>query len=125
MTVSELSAPQRFSLTLDPSLVLERLILRRLPDLKRKRGQDWLRALLIQGFLMEGQWLRRECPSGSGGGARREHKIPPTDFARWLEGSMRSPQRTPEPAPVTRVQATPSTRPAGEKPFAHLRKVIG
>ena len=51
-----ISASQRFSLTLDPGLVLERMILSRLTGLKRKCGQDWLRSLLVQGFLAEGQW---------------------------------------------------------------------
>ena len=65
MSVSEITEPQRLSLTLDPGLVLERLILRRLSGLKRKRGQDWLRSLLVQGFLAEGQWIRSECPRDS------------------------------------------------------------
>ena len=56
MSAFEISAPQRFSLTLDPCLVLERLILARLSGFKRKRAQDWLRALLVQGFLVEGQY---------------------------------------------------------------------
>ena len=51
VSVSEVSPPKRLSITLDPGLVLERLILQRLDDLQRKRGQDWLRSLLVQGFL--------------------------------------------------------------------------
>jgi hypothetical protein len=64
MPVSELSAPKRLSITLDPGLVLERLILRRLADPQRKRGRDWLRSLLVQGFLAEGRWLRTGEPGG-------------------------------------------------------------
>jgi hypothetical protein len=41
--VSEISPPKRLNITLDPGLVLERLILRRLVALQGKRGQDWLR----------------------------------------------------------------------------------
>ena len=47
MSVTELVDPKRLSLTLDPGLVLERLILQRLSGLTRKRGQDWLRSLLV------------------------------------------------------------------------------
>ena len=114
---------QRITLRLDPGLVLERMILSRLSGRKRARGHAWLRSLLVQGFLAEGQWLRREGDRGGERAVRERSGIPPTDFACWLEGSKRSSERA--PAPVTRVQATPATQPAGAKPFAYLRKVIG
>ena len=54
MSVSELTEPKRISLTLDPGLVLERLILQRLSGLKRKRGQDWLRVIARAGLSRRG-----------------------------------------------------------------------
>ena len=125
MPASDISAPQRFSLTLDPGLVLERMMLRRLAGLERKRGQDWLRALLVQGFLAEGRWLRYAGDRGGDRSNPERPNVPPTDFAGWLEGSTRSPERAPEPAPVTRGQAMAPVQPTGDKPFAHLRKVVG
>ncbi len=67
MSVTELTEPKRLNLTLDPGLVLERLILQRLSGLKRKRGQDWLRSLLVQGFLAEGRWIRSDMRGQPGG----------------------------------------------------------
>ncbi|MDN5869219.1 MAG: hypothetical protein L0H73_00625 [Nitrococcus sp.] len=126
MSVSEISSPKRLSVTLDPGLVLERLILKRLAVLQRKRGQDWLRSLLVQGFLAEGRWLR--SAESDGGKSREPHvpAIPKTPYAGWLEGS-RANDRTdhelrsqPAEAPMAALQTS-----AGSKPFAHLRKVIG
>jgi hypothetical protein len=126
VSVSEVSAPKRLSITLDPGLVLERLILRRLEDLQRKRGQDWLRSLLVQGFLAEGRWLRTGEPGECGSRVPHGNPIPATPFARWLEGSRANDRADHEP-PTRSVTApmTPPSATAGNKPFAHLRKVIG
>jgi len=124
--VSEISAPKRLSITLDPGLVLERLILRRFADLQRKRGQDWLRSLLVQGFLAEGRWLRTAEPDGGEGYAHQAPAIPVTPFSRWLEGASSTGLSDQELPP--RSAAAPRTPPgatASAKPFAHLRKVIG
>ena len=126
MPALDISASQRFSLTLDPGLVLERMILSRLSELKRKRGQDWLRSLLVQGFLVEGQWLRRERQSGGDGAAPAEAKIPTTPFANWLAHASVPTRRASDPAPRSVRHTVTAIEPAaGSKPFAHLRNVIG
>lgn len=124
MPASDFIEPQRFSVTLDPALVLERLILRRLSSLNRKRTQDWLRSLVTQGFVAEGQWLRRD---GSGRVERsdRTPPIPATAFADWLEHKRISAP------PVNSVTTAPRPATNGHieravpKPFAQLRNVIG
>jgi hypothetical protein len=130
MSALEINAPQRFSFTLDPGLVLERLILARLSGLKRKRAQDWLRALLVQGFLVEGQWLRSERHGGGDRAAPVDPTVPPTPFASWLRRATVHPQREGVPAPVpmrrsVAAMQTLSQSTTESKPFAHLRKVIG
>ncbi len=134
MSASTISAPQRFSLTLDPGLVLERLILARLSGLTRKRAQDWLRALLVQGFLVEGQWLRSAREGGGAHAAPIAPTVPPTPFASWLGCAEGSPQRTGVPTAkparptVAAVESPTASLPESTmkpKPFAHLRKVIG
>jgi len=126
MTASDISEPQRLSLTLDPGVVLERLILRHLSGLQRKRGQAWLRSLLVQGFLVEGQWLRSGGLGDRGSAPPRAPSIPATSFASWLE-CAHAPALRVETAPP--APASPSRASAGgtaqTKPFAHLRKVIG
>lgn len=118
MMTCEATAPKRVSVTLDPGLVLERLILRRFSALPRKRAQDWLRSLLAHGFLVEGRWLRD--------GAAAEPAVPATAFAGWLERTHGSKRARPdaEPALVEALSAEPAVH-AGDKPFAHLRKVVG
>jgi hypothetical protein len=129
MSASEITEPLRLSLTLDPGLVLERLILRRLSGLKRRRGQDWLRALLVQGFLAEGQWIRSECPRDDDRASSQEPRIPTSPFASWLERThtpVRCAVDPRAPTPTPRSPITTATSPDAEtKPFAHLRKVIG
>ena len=129
MSASEITEPLRLSLTLDPGLVLERLILRRLCELKRRRGQDWLRSLLVQGFLAEGQWIRSECPRASDRASSQEPRIPTSPFASWLERTHTPARRAVDPAsstPTPATSVTTATSPiAATKPFAHLRKVIG
>lgn len=126
VSVSEVSPPKRLCITLDPGLVLERLILRRLADLHHKRGQDWLRSLLVQGFLAEGRWLRTGEPVG--GEIRVPHgtAVPATPFSRWLQGARDNGRRDQEATPRSLdVPTTPPSANSGAKPFAHLRKVIG
>jgi hypothetical protein len=124
--VSEISPPKRLNITLDPGLVLERLILRRLVALQGKRGQDWLRSLLVQGFLAEGRWLRSGDPGGSQSRVPVEPAVPTTPFSRWLQGAHDKGGSDQEPAPRSAEALTPPpSTSCNSKPFAHLRKVIG
>ena len=127
MSAAEMTEPQRISLTLDPGLVLERLILKRLYGFNRKRGRDWLRSLLVQGFLAEGQWMRTESGGSGEGVAPQASSVPTTAFAGWLERSRRPPGPTPAPAPtsVSPPEENDCATASSGKPFAHLRKVIG
>ena len=126
VSVSEVTTPKRLSITLDPGLVLERLILRRLADLQRKRGQDWIRSLLVHGFLAEGRWLRSGDACGSHSGVPVEPAVPATPFSRWLQGAHDNGGSDQEPAPRSAEAPTPPpSTSCNSKPFAHLRKVIG
>lgn len=126
MSVTELTEPKRLNLTLDPGLVLERLILQRFSGLKRKRGQDWLRSLLVQGFLAEGRWVSRDIPGNRAELVPRETTVPATPYANWLERAhpVNRPNAEMVPTAATAATPTPSASPDA-KPFAHLRRVIG
>jgi len=123
MSASEITEPRRISVTLEPGLVLERLILRRLAGLHRRRAQDWLRSLLVQGFLVEGQWIRSERPRNSDCVSLQATRIPTSPYAHWLERSQAPARREVDRAPTPALPAVTPTAPA--KPFAHLRKIIG
>ncbi|MCP5304788.1 MAG: hypothetical protein H6953_05030 [Chromatiaceae bacterium] len=126
MSVPELVEPKRTCLTLDPGLVIERLILQRLSGLKRKRGQDWLRSLLVQGFLAEGRWLRSDLQGNRRNVVPRETTVPATPFAGWLGQAQPAEQPDAEATPAAVAAATPAPSiDPDAKPFAHLRKVIG
>jgi len=50
---------RRVSVRLDPGMLIEALILKRLNTVPKRRHPDWIRTLLIQGFLAECRVVRR------------------------------------------------------------------
>lgn len=126
MSVSELTEPKRITLSLDPGLVLERMILQRVSGLKRRRGQDWLRSLLVQGFLAESRWIRSDRQGHPDPLVPRETPMPAAPFADWLGHAQPANGAKADAAAQPPVVSTPVPgAKAGAKPFAHLRKVIG
>jgi hypothetical protein len=105
-------------------MAFEALILQRLQRIPTGRRQDWLRGLLVQGFLDECR-LRREADAEACAPPQAATPRQGTAFAGWL--TERSP--TPQPPPAPKADLCDPPRPAvagtNEKPFAHLRKVIG
>ena len=121
---------RRVSVQLDCAMLVEALIVQRLDALPRRRHRDWIRSLLVQGYLGECRVLRRldgatstkpvterKPPSLSGSGF---------DFGHWVYRSanarpaVRAHRAAAEPGPHHAVH------PGGnDKPFAHLRKVVG
>ena len=130
---------QRFCLRLDPEILLEGLILNRLEQIPKSRRPEWLRGLLASGFLAESRIFReaggtRTGPDGRETRADRQSSVPQSAFANWLGRPMRpgesrpeEPVSVPTSAPAAAMAAIPAeqTTPTSEKPFAHLRKVIG
>jgi hypothetical protein len=120
----------RICLRLDPAMLVEALILKRLAALPKPRHPEWLRTLLTQGFLTESrvlQALRRGTNTHSG----NERPARPLEsrglsFGAWLERSTHA--NNPSAERIAPLE-TPSTAPLppnlGDKPFAHLRNVIG
>ena len=111
---------QRLCLQLDPCMAFEALILQRLQRIPARRRQEWLRGLLVQGFLAECRGRREADDALPGATMPRQG----TSFASWL--TERPPVSQPAPAP--KVDRGDPRRPAAvdtnDKPFAHLRKVI-
>jgi len=120
----------RICLRLDPAMLVEALILKRLAALPKPRHPEWLRALLTQGFLTESrvlQALHRATRTHSGDErSPRPSRPRGQSFGDWLGRSTPAGSPVPERTPLPE---TPSTAPLppnlGDKPFAHLRKVIG
>lgn len=126
MSLAGLTEPKRITLSLDPGLVLERMILQRVSGLKRRRGQDWLRSLLVQGFLAESRWIRSERQREPDQWVPRGTPMPAAPFADWLGHAQSRNGARADAAPQVAVATTsiPDAK-ADAKPFAHLRKVIG
>lgn len=124
------TATKRISLRLDPALAVEALLLQRLQALPRRRRSEWLRSLLVQGYLAESE-LTGQLHGGVAAtlDAPRRPPLMPTaafSFATWRAGPARrepipdapravAPEAVPVPVVPTRT----------DKPFAHLRKVVG
>ena len=122
---------QRFCIRLDPAMLLEGLLLARLALVPKARRQEWLRGLLVQGYLWEartGRGVRSDDELGRFGAGQAENKVPAsaTAFAGWL-----TRPRTAVPKVVAEGDRPPRAMPTipgktmASKPFAHLRKVIG
>ena len=121
---------RRVSVPLDPEVLIEALILARLEALPKRRRADWVRGLLVQGFLAESRVLR-SLQAGASAKGDEQYRPPPIAAAGFTFGAW---GRWPVPAePAMRTgpdigryerSGVPKTdQPC--KPFAHLRKVVG
>lgn len=86
---------QRFCLRLDSEFLLERLILERLAQVPKSRRPEWLRSLLISGFLSEGRAYRevgqqRKRRGQTGEDSDRGKGVPRSAFGNWLGQPTRS-----------------------------------
>ena len=121
---------RRVSVRLDPGLLVEALILKRLDTVPKRRHPDWIRALLVQGFLAESRVFRQLKGTASEHPiAKRRVQPSPGSGFDFGDGFARSanPKRVvrtnrhvPEENPSSPVAAG-----GADKPFAHLRKVVG
>ncbi|MCU7943551.1 MAG: hypothetical protein KZQ87_12815 [Candidatus Thiodiazotropha sp. (ex Cardiolucina cf. quadrata)] len=115
--MAKANSRRRIALQLEPRVALEAIILNQLERIPSTRRQEWLRGLVVQGFLIERralQGLAVERTSRIGAG-----------FPDWLAGKSTKqaalPKREPMPAAATGSDAVHDAR----KPFAQLRRVIG
>jgi len=121
---------RRVSVRLDPGLLVEALILKRLNTVPKRRHPDWIRALLIQGFLAESRVVRQLKGTASEHPvAKRRVQPSPGSGFDFGDGFARSanPKRIVGTNRHVSNEVTPSPVAAGcvDKPFAHLRKVVG
>ena len=118
---------QRMSVTFDRGVLIERLLLKRWESLSRNSQPGWLRSLLVQGFMVECSWLRaaegREPSDNESRNTTITRNEPESRYSNWLsERSTRNAARIkcPVPTPASMLVSTQA-----DKPFAHLRRVIG
>ncbi len=98
---------------LDTRIALEAILLNRYERVPQGRREEWLRRLLVQGFLSECGAVRsvQERPGRSG----------QKEFGDWLV--QESKGRTDARSPL--APCRPAAPGAEGKPFAALRRVIG
>lgn len=122
---------QRLCIRLDPAMLLEGLLLERLSRVPKARRQEWLRGLLVQGYLWEGRTHRglqrnAQTQDFAGDQAENEAPAPGLAFASWpTRPKAAMPQDAPEDSLPPRAVPTTPNKPTASKTFAHLRKVIG
>ena len=122
---------QRLCIRLDPAMLLEGLLLARLALVPKARRQEWLRGLLVQGYLWEARTshgVRSDDELGRFGADQAEKRVPAsaTAFAGWLTRPQTAvPKVVAEGDRPPRAVTTRPSKPVADKPFAHLRKVIG
>lgn len=122
---------QRLCIRLDPAMLLEGVLLERLALVPKARRQEWLRGLLVQGYLWEARTsrgVRSDDEFGSLGAGQAQNKVPAsaTAFAgRLTRPRPAMPRTMPQGGGPPRAVPTTPSKPTAGKPFAHLRKVIG
>jgi hypothetical protein len=125
---------QRVCIRLDPAMLLEAVLIRRLALVPKARRQEWLRGLLVQGCLWETRVGRDALSTAEDRNStpRGEASLPAprTDHAPHPGPQRFSPRPTAEERTARQHVAPTGTstalkEPTGVKPFAHLRKVIG
>ena len=122
---------QRLCVRLDPAMLLEGLLLERLSRVPKGRRQEWLRGLLVQGYLWEGRSSRdvphdTKAPSPAGYQAENQRAASAMAFAGWPTRQRPYPPQVLTNADLLRqTERTTAGTPTAPKPFAHLRKVIG
>ena len=117
---------RRLCLQLDAAVTTESMILAQLDRLPQRRRAEWLRSLLAQGFLAERQWLQGLNASP----VERPMTLTPSSAAP----PSPTPSRSEVPTPASQALTAPPTRQPStknapeqpnDKPFAHLRALIG
>lgn len=123
-------ARRRVSVPLDPEVLIEALILARLEALPRRRQTDWIRGLLVNGFLAESRVLRalQTGASTNGDEEQRPRSLAAAGFAfgQWRgKPAQAEPEARPAPVDGWHQHSKPQKPDGPHKPFAHLRKVVG
>ena len=129
MSNNEIS--RRITIRLDPMMLVEGLIGDRLDEMPKARRQEWLRSLLVVGYLQEARVFsalqdKHATHADAPLNGIRKNCIPPSNYARWF-GQSRHQTDVPSDGRDTQILdelQTPRASVSG-KPFATLRKVIG
>lgn len=121
------TARRRVCVPLDPEMLIEALVLARLEALPKRRRADWVRGLLVQGFLTESRVIR-VLQTGAPADGDESGRLPATRTAGFTFGERLTRPGWTEPAARAgagdeRPLAPKTDQP--DKPFAHLRKVVG
>ncbi|MCP5443245.1 MAG: hypothetical protein H6968_09455 [Chromatiaceae bacterium] len=125
-----LSAGRRISVQLDPGMLVEDLILQRLQSLPKRRQPEWIRSLMVQGFLSESRLIRqlKGAASQTRVVSNRLQQLPGLgfDFRDWPGRSAKLKPVASFPAEVSKEDPPRFVQQINSaKPFAHLRKVVG
>ena len=121
---------RRLTVRLDPGLLVEALILKRLDAVPKRRHPDWIRALLIQGFLAECRVVRQLKGSAAQHPIAKRRAQPSSgsgfDFGEGLAQSTKPKRIERKNRHVSNPVPTSNAVAGGvDKPFAHLRRVVG
>lgn len=114
---------KRVSVTLDPTCVVEALVITRLSASTRTRGRAWLRSLVTLGYLTEARLL---CAERAGRADETERAYPPAPAP--LRRSFGRPSARASADPGVQVpigESHPAKAHTASKRFAHLAAVMG
>lgn len=123
------STLQQLRIALDTRIPLEAMVLQRLHRLPKGRQNEWLRQLLLVGFRSECQIIKSEQTLPTSATPMRQLGVGSARHVSHGTGYA-SQQPTEAPAntsmcPHSNERSGPIAKNSANKPFTHLRRVIG
>ena len=123
--MAEYGSPVRLTVVLNASLPLERLLLEKIGSLNKATQQQWLRSLLVEGWLVECRMLQLACCSAQSAASKAARFVLKKSSMMYRDnhgstGNNLSASLVPVAQAETKI--TPLNR---DKPLAYLKRVIG
>ena len=123
--MAEYGSSVRLTVVLNASLPLERLLLEKIYSLSKATQQQWLRSLLVEGWLIECRMLQLACSpaqSAASTGARFVLKKASTMYRDSYGSTGNNLSASLAPLEQAEKSIAPLNR---DKPLAYLKRVLG
>ena len=118
--MAEHGSPVRLTVVLNASLPLERLLLEKIYSLSKATQQQWLRSLLVEGWLIECRMLQLACSSAQSAAPAMSRFVLKNSSLMHRDNHGSTGNNLPAVQAETKI--APLNR---DKPLAYLKRVLG
>lgn len=123
--MAEHGSPVRLTVVLNASLPLERLLLEKIYSLNQATQHQWLRSLLVEGWMIECRMLQLACGAAPSAAPTRSRFVLKRSSLMYRDNPGSTGNKfSASLAPVAQAETkiTPLNR---DKPLAYLKRVLG